>query len=717
MTNIDITKIDEIYTRYGYEIKSNHKGARVYLFTKSIYNGADIIKLTDDCDVEKLRKEYSNEGFATKIRIFESIENAETNLFNDFFKVEGVTYSLKRRYEDFVSRLMNNLPENSQYEYINSPYEVIEYDKDGMELSENTINNNGLVSKVTSLINDRKGPLFIILEAAAGYGKTCTAYEVLNQFLSISKNKIPFFTELSRDRKATIFSHILRKEIEDQFANRVDSKVVIHEIKQGRIPLIIDGFDELIARDFSFSTSTEFEQVESMLSTIVELLSGNAKIIITSRRTAIFNSEEFYNWMIDRNIDYSMIKITITEPQIENWLDSEKIKIIQNNNFPIEEIANPVLLTYLKYLESNVLQNMLMSEQSIVNNYLDFLLKREQTRQNLLIEPETQLRIFRKLVRLFSEFDIKAANKEDIKEMILDYNKSILKNTLEKYQPESRPRIEQLADTLSNHAFLDRKDNKNIGFVNELILGTLVGQSIANGKYEEHNPTFSSQLSQMFSLLAIQAFKVQNNDEKIRLWNAFYKHNFPYNKQFYFSIDIWFKRELVTNYCQDLLNSFTIEKINFKKEKQFIETVFTDCIFKNCVFSIKAFEKTSFINCNFYDCTLLEDNFRTSADNIVIYSCQCNNNFTQILTANGEEETGIINVDLESVFLSKFFKQGSSRPRHKQLSILRKELEDFNQRDMAKTIQKLKSNGFIHMNGDLCHLTKEGIAYCNERLI
>jgi len=139
MTNIDITKIDEIYTRYGYEIKSNHKGARVYLFTKSIYSGADILKLSNDCDVEKLRKEYSNEGFATKIRIFDSVENVETNLFNDFFKVEGVTCSLKRRYEDFVRRLMNNLPENSQYEYINSPFEVIEYDKDGMELPGNAI--------------------------------------------------------------------------------------------------------------------------------------------------------------------------------------------------------------------------------------------------------------------------------------------------------------------------------------------------------------------------------------------------------------------------------------------------------------------------------------------------------------------------------------------------------------------------------------------------
>jgi hypothetical protein len=711
---IDISKIDEIYTRYGYEVKTNHKGVRVYLFTKSIYNGADIVKLSDECDIEKLRKEYANEGFAIKVRNFISEKEAETTLFNDFFKVEGVTNRLKRRYVDFVERLMKNLPDNSKYEYINSLYEVIEYDKDGMSLSsEVTTYQNGLVSQITSLINDRQGPLFIILEAAAGYGKTCTAYEILNEFLSISKNKIPFFTELSRDRKATIFSHILRKEIEDQFANRVDSKVVIHEIKNGRIPLIIDGFDELIAKDFSFSSS-EFEQVESMLSTIIELLSGNAKIIITSRRTAIFNSEEFYNWMTDRNIDYSMIKITITEPQINNWLDKEKIKIIESNEFPIDEIANPVLLTYLKYLELNDLRNMIENEQSIINNYLNFLLQREQTRQQLLIEPDTQLRIFRKLVRLFSEFDIKVASKEDIKELILDYNKTILKNTLEKYQPESRPRVEQLADTLSNHAFLDRKDNKNIGFVNELIFGTLIGQSLAEGKYEEHIPNFHNKLTQMFSLLAVQAYKVQNRDDKLKLWNTFYKFSFPYDKQFFFSIDIWFKKELITDYYQDSLNQFTIKDISFSKKEQFRETVFTDCIFKNCKFSLQTFEKSSFINCNFYDCNLLDENFLNSAGNIVLYSCQCNNNFIDSLTTDGNDYASNTELDIEQLFLSKFFGQGSTRPRHKQLSILRKELNDLNQRDVAKTIQKLKSNSYIQMNGDLCHLTKEGIAYFNE---
>jgi hypothetical protein len=341
-------------------------------------------------------------------------------------------------------------------------------------------------------------------------------------------------------------------------------------------------------------------------------------------------------------------------------------------------------------------------------------LQREQTRQHLLIEPDTQMRIFRKLVRLFSELDIKATDKEFLKELILDYNKTILKNTIEKYQPESRPRIEQLADTLSNHAFLDRKDNKNIGFVNELILGTLIGQSLANGKYEEHRPDFYKNLSQMYSLLAVQAYKVQNENDKLKLWDTFYKFSFPYDKQFFFSIDIWLKKELVSDYYQDSLSQFVVEDISFSKERQFRETIFTDCTFKNCQFSVQTFEKSSFINCNFYDCRLIVGNFQNSADNIVLYSCQSNNNFSDNLITNGCNELFENELDVEQLFLSKFFRQGSTRPRHKQLSILRKDLNDINQREVAKTIQKLKSSKYIQMNGDLCHLTKDGIAYFND---
>jgi hypothetical protein len=116
---------------------------------------------------------------------------------------------------------MNNLPEKAPYEYIRSSYDYTEYslDKDVT----NTISigaendSNSLVSKIVRQINEHNGPLLIIIEAAAGYGKTCTAYEILKEFISLPSFKLPFFTELSRDRSAKIFKHILQFEIENSF--------------------------------------------------------------------------------------------------------------------------------------------------------------------------------------------------------------------------------------------------------------------------------------------------------------------------------------------------------------------------------------------------------------------------------------------------------------------------------------------------------------------
>ena len=68
--------------------------------------------------------------------------------------------------------------------------------------------------------------------------------------------------------------------------------------------ILIDGFDELLSKDFS-TDSTELRDVESMLNTILDLLVGNSRIIITSRKTAIFSSEEF-NSLIDKIFSFKL---------------------------------------------------------------------------------------------------------------------------------------------------------------------------------------------------------------------------------------------------------------------------------------------------------------------------------------------------------------------------------------------------------------------------
>ena len=132
---MNIELLDSIYERYGYEVKKSHVGVRVYIFTKSIYSGAEII-VTDSqsCNIEQLRKEYSDSGYAVKVRQYKSIEEAEVILFKEFFKVDAVIQNLKRRYEDFIRRVMDKLSDSATYEYIKCPYEISKYQSENLDI-------------------------------------------------------------------------------------------------------------------------------------------------------------------------------------------------------------------------------------------------------------------------------------------------------------------------------------------------------------------------------------------------------------------------------------------------------------------------------------------------------------------------------------------------------------------------------------------------------
>lgn len=711
-----LQQLDSIYDRYGYDKKSHHKGVRVYIFRKSVYPGVDIVKTSEDADIPNIKKEYSEQGYSVRTPIFNSPQEAESELFKTFFRADGLRQSLTRKYEGFVQRQMSHLPEDATYQYIKAPYEYSFYSGKGildeMATYDGNEESNALIPKVVSLINNHRGPLFIIIEAAAGFGKTCSAYEILNDYIRISIDKIPFFTELSRNRQATIFKYILQSEIEDQFASLINTQVAIQEIKNGRIPLIIDGFDELISKDLSYQ-NTGFQEVETMLATIVELLQGDAKIIITSRKTAIFNGEEFLNWLDLRSTNYSLARFTIQEPSIENWLDKERIAILEESGLPLRQIANPVLLSYLKHIKIETLQQIVVEQKSIVDKYFDFLLTREQERQQLLIQPDTQLHLFQRITRLMTEMEFGSESKEFFKGMFISYAKKILEDARKIYPSDIKPSIELLADRLTNHAFLDRKGNKAIGIVNDFIFGTLIGQNLISGKYKQHQPDFAATLHQSFAVLAVSAFKVQTKEIQLRLWDVFHNNPFQYDIQFFFNIDIFFRKKLMRNYNQNYIEGFEIWDIEFIKEGQFKEVTFSKCIFHNCIFNLVTFEFCSFVNCSFYDCSI--DFCSTDYSDIYFteLGCFANNNFIEDLYSNApEQQTETVNYT--EIILERFFKKNTKIPRVRSVSQIKSELAEHDIKEIGRTIQKLKYDGLILLNGDQGFISKEGIKYFNS---
>ena len=90
MENLDIERLDEIYKKYNYEVKKDNRDYRVYVFKESMYHGADIIPLRQGVDLEKVRKEYSDSGYAVIPREYLTIDDVEDTLFDGFFQTESI---------------------------------------------------------------------------------------------------------------------------------------------------------------------------------------------------------------------------------------------------------------------------------------------------------------------------------------------------------------------------------------------------------------------------------------------------------------------------------------------------------------------------------------------------------------------------------------------------------------------------------------------------
>ena len=700
---------DSIYSMYGYSCKQIND-IKVYEYTQGRYFGVDILinDATKEESAKRIEDMYREQGYSTSIRNFHSEEELENDLFQSFFRISATQSLIKKRYQAFQEKQTIGMPDNAKYEYICGEFSYALMDETG-EISSSTPSNQSVIDTIVQERSQTSGPLLTIIEAAAGYGKTCTAYEIVNKLCEFDNKVIPLYIELARNREARIFRHILQNEIDNQFHNIVRSEVVIHQIKKGRIPVIIDGFDELLSKDFSIG-SDQFRKVESMLNTIFEILQDKANIIITSRKTAIFSGEEFYNWIQSSQNRFTLMRIALSEPQIKDWLSNEQIEILSSHNFPIHYVSNPVLLSYIRNLPIDELRQIEQSN-SIVDKYFTLLLHREQTRQKLNMSNETQVRIFNKLARIMCEFDIKSESKHFIRDIIKDYNTNILNEYIEHYPGYPKPTFEDVADTLSNHVLLDRKQCGGIGFINEFIFGTLIGNNLLNQKFIEHKN--ASLLSEEMAGLAILAYRAQSETTKKLLWEALNK-DFCYSSLFNFQRDIFLKNQLCSKeYNDTIIEETSLEKIDFIQKGQFKNVIFSNCTFSSCTFDKKAFDLSGFMNCKFYNCDWSTFSIEHNNSDLYFIGCSANNSFLKFEDNPNNNVISVCN-NLEQKLLESFIRPDGRKNPVKRLSALRQELSDFNSKELNNMLNAFKSHEYIIIDGDMCFIQKAGLMYYNK---
>ncbi|MEN8411087.1 hypothetical protein ABFP33_14035 [Acinetobacter bereziniae] len=649
---LDRNEIINIYKSYGftYERDSSYTNILIFTIQSGHYHNADIIDLNypnNNIAYENAFKDYSSSGYACIKRKFKDIESVKEGLFEGFFSLENTKNHLKKEYETHENQIIRSFPENSEYKYINSTYEV-----------NNKKGDLNPITEVTSRLNEKK-PILFIIEAAAGFGKTCTAFEILNHIVTKENNMVPLFSELSRNRQAKIFHYVLLDEIDRSFPN-LKSQLVKDQILKGKVPVILDGFDELLHNPNKHeNANSPTYNTEPMLKTISDLLTESAKIILTSRRTALFDGDDFAEWVDEHKAMFDIYRIKINEPTITDWLPQERYQKLNRTNYPILKLNNPVLLSYLRFISDDDYNNCIENPELIIEKYFLSMLERERKRQALQLLPSEQSIILKSIAQYFIENNYTSEDKEFLHLHIEDNFETLLDNARKYYQTEDRPTTNELINKLTSHALLDRSgtSEERVGFVNDFVLGHYVVPNITETKEWMGDKIFIEP--------AVTAATPTSEAKRTELWESlstyFYLEEGDLNLKVSTSMKL--NSGIFFDLNNQLLDGVNINNLTLGNEQNCVKNfTFYNCMFSNIIFNLDNFSDVAFVECKFFDC-----NYIGCSETLIEMGCTGQNDiFYDFLTnLNKDNEQNDINDkdtfnEIELSILDKFWPKGSS---------------------------------------------------------
>lgn len=693
-------ELTEIYNRYGFDLAKTYENGQILVFTikNGYFDNADIVPLASEVDTKTAFNEFSKTGYACTVRSVLTPSEAEQQLFKGFFSVESIVERLDAEYERFTGLIVLPFSETAKYKYINAPYRIN--------------GKSGYLSPAEEVINRLPSPkptLFLI-EAAAGFGKTCTAYELVSLLIKNSEY-LPLFSELSRNRQAAIFRYILLDEIDRTFPV-LSSRLVQSEMKNGRVITILDGFDELLRKT---DDGSDFENREPMLETIGEFLTGNAKIVLTTRRTILFEGDAFHAWVDKHSDDFDLVRIRISEPRVEDWLIEPRIQTLRANDFEINNLANPVLLSYLRCVSDLEFSSISSQPQQLVEKYFEFMLEREIKRQDLRINPERQQEILRSITEDMIAFGYTSEQRDYIVDHILRSNSKLIDEALKSYPSAERPTKEGLANKLASHALLDRssREPNKIAFINEFVFGYFVAKIMLSD---------SGWLNDDLRFIepAVVSFQPRSRVAKKELWDRLCAslEFLPVTDQV--DISLRLNGGVPFQLSNDEVVGLEFNDITIGEE-QITEFQFNECVFRNCRFELSSIDSVTFLNCKYFGNQIISE--KPGGYIYVLGSMGDQDFITQLSMSNSVANDGV-ELDrkllIEKFILEKFWPVGRETVTHKHRPIkgVCANSGEFNNRELYAAISSLKRKGILRepMQSSFIEINLEEILEIREIL-
>ena len=676
----------ELFRQYGFEYRRRASSNDFLAFTykSGFFHNAELVSISAgdkseiEASMEKASQDLEKLGFAVKKSFYSSYEEIEETLFNGFFNVAEWKEKIKSEYTEHNNRILSALPESAtKYSYINVPY-----------LKNGSLCEVPIVEEVSGALIE-KGPSLTIIEAPAGFGKTCTSYEIVKYLVDKKNYPIPFFTEFSRDRQARVFSHIFIREVDKSFSS-VNSEVVIKEVKKGRVAVVLDGFDELLHDSKTAAESEDgFETTEPMLETISELLTDNAKIILTSRRSAIFDGEKFNEWIGKYEDKFVVDRYRLELPNINDWLPYSRSSLLDSTSIDISKLSNPVLLSFLRFVNDENFEKLCEEPSKIVEQYFQSMLEREMHRQELRMNPLQQSNLLTIVASDMCENNYTSDSKDRIIELIKEKCSGILSEVRSLYSPVEKPTIDKLASKISNHAFFDRsnQEESNIEFVNEFVFGNY----IANNVIEVGSSWMAS--DERFVEPAILSYSPRDEESRLLLWGSLKSMS-----EFLDSSSKMKSQSTLTGevsgagYDSSDISSISIKGISLFETGGIANSVIKDCTFTECKFYFDHFDDVTFLNCIFWNCVFV----KSGDSEIAFYNCKDDNGFVD------DVERLDLSLDIERevpadiYVLEKILPVGNNSIKRLQYFTANLfQTTDYTRKEILKAVKSLKRDGYL----------------------
>ncbi len=141
---------------------------------------------------------------------------------------------------------------------------------------------DGLVDDMLRLLDSDQGR-FLLLLGDFGHGKTFALRELARRIPAELPHLVPLFIELNALDRAYSFEGLVAAHLAGHGVDNIDLRAFRYMLRQGRIVLLFDGFDELV-------TQVTYDRAAERLQVLLDSAVDSAKIVVSSR-TQHFRSQ------------------------------------------------------------------------------------------------------------------------------------------------------------------------------------------------------------------------------------------------------------------------------------------------------------------------------------------------------------------------------------------------------------------------------------------